>query len=131
MPIGCIMSAYGFLPLSLTESISGALFGYLFLFTINSMFKYLRNIDGIGEGDFDLILFIGSFTGILGCWMSITIGSMLGSLYGLLMLFLSKDNKSNENYLHNAKIPFGPFLAIGALLFTFIQEQIFSYLSIQ
>lgn len=125
VPLGCIFSAYKLLPLSLIESISGAMFGYIFLFSINSIFKYLRNINGIGEGDFDLMVFIGAFTGIIGCWITITIGSMLGSIYGLLMLFAT----NNEQSLQNTKIPFGPFLAFGALLFTFTQKQIFYYLT--
>ncbi len=125
-PLGLYFSAYGLLPLSLIESISGAMFGYFFLFIINSIFKYFRNIDGIGEGDFDLMLFIGSFTGILGCWISITLGSMLGSLYGLSTLLLSKNNNNSfEQSLQNTKIPFGPFLAFGALLFTLAQKQLF------
>lgn len=111
------------------QSISGALFGYLFLTSINTFFKYLRGIDGIGEGDFDLMFFIGSFTGIVGCWMSITIGSMLGSLYGLLILLLSHSN-NNERALQHTKIPFGPFLALGAILFIFTQQYIFYFLTI-
>jgi leader peptidase (prepilin peptidase)/N-methyltransferase len=128
VPIALICSASDLLPLSLMESISGAIFGYSFLFIINKIFKYLRNIDGIGEGDFDLLLFIGSFTGIIGCWISITIGSILGSLYGLSFLFFADQNKNFENSLKNSKIPFGPFLALGALIFTFTQKQIFYYL---
>jgi len=126
VPCGLFMSAYGLLPLSLRESICGAIFGYCFLFIINSIFKYLRNKDGIGEGDFDLLLFIGSFTGIIGCWISITIGSILGSFYGIISLLCAQQKKD----LTHAKIPFGPFLAIGALVFTFIQKQIFYYLLI-
>jgi len=121
------MSAYHLLPLSLRESILGALCGYIFLYTINALFKHLRNIDGIGEGDFDLILFIGSFTGIIGCWISITIGSMLGSIGGLSYLLLSQQSVHKENIQHT-KIPFGPFLAFGALLFVLMQKQIFYYL---
>jgi leader peptidase (prepilin peptidase)/N-methyltransferase len=123
-PLGCIMSAGNLLPLTLRESILGALFGYLFLFSINSIFKYLRNIEGIGEGDFDLILLIGSFTGIIGCWMSITVGSIFGSFCGLLYLVSSKQS---QNSLHT-KIPFGPFLAFGAIVFVLAHNQIFYYL---
>jgi len=126
VPFGCIMSAYGLLPLSLTGSISGALFGYFFLLSINSFFKYVRHVNGIGEGDFDLILFIGSFTGIIGCWISITIGSILGSFYGLSYILLSKKN-TTELSLENIKIPFGPFLAFGALSFVLAQKHIFYY----
>jgi leader peptidase (prepilin peptidase)/N-methyltransferase len=127
VPLGCLMSAIQLLPLSLTESISGALVGYLFLATINGIFKYLRNIDGIGEGDFDLILFIGSFTGIVGCWISITIGSIIGSVCGLSYLLFSSSYGERDSIAH-AKIPFGPFLALGAMLFVLTQKQIFYYL---
>jgi leader peptidase (prepilin peptidase)/N-methyltransferase len=126
VPLGCLFSACDLLPLSLRESIYGALFGYLFLFSINYVFKYLRNQDGIGEGDFDLMLFIGSFTGMLGCWMSITLGSMIGSLYGISTILLSH----NKTSFHNTKIPFGPFLALGALLFVLAQKQILFQLSL-
>jgi leader peptidase (prepilin peptidase)/N-methyltransferase len=119
-PLGCVFSAYGLLPLSLRESIAGALFGYFFLLSINYIFKSIRNQNGIGEGDFDLMLFIGSFTGIFGCWISITLGSMIGSLYGISTIFISQHNHS----FHNIKIPFGPFLAFGALLFVLAQKQI-------
>lgn len=119
-PLGCVLSAYGLLPLSLRESISGALFGYFFLLSINYIFRSLRNQNGIGQGDFDLMLFIGSFTGILGCWISITLGSMIGSLYGISALCLSNNDHSFQNF----KIPFGPFLAFGALLFVLAQKQI-------
>lgn len=127
IPIGFLMSYYNLLPLSLSESICGTIFGYFFLLIINSAFKYLRNIDGIGQGDYDLLAFIGSFTGIIGCWVSITIGSILGSLYGITMIALSQQTNTTQ-YLRNTKIPFGPFLALGALFFVFMQRHIFCYL---
>lgn len=126
-PIGCAMSMYHLLPLSLPASIAGALCGYSFLYIINKIFKYIRHVDGIGQGDFNLLLCIGAFTGIVGCWMSITIGSMLGSLYGLFLLMLSQHNKNLTDYFQNTKIPFGAFLAFGAILFTLMQKQIFYY----
>jgi len=127
VPFGLFMSHYKLLPLSLTEALAGSLFGYGTLFIINSLFKYVRNIDGIGEGDFDLLLFIGSFTGIIGCWMSITIGSIVGSLFGFLFIILANNNHSKYS-IQNIKIPFGPFLALGAIIFVFIQKSIFHYL---
>ena len=127
IPIGLIMSSCNLLPILVGESICGAIFGYFFLFIINSIFKYLRNIDGIGQGDYDLLALIGSFTGIMGCWISITIGSMLGSLWGIIMIVLSPRTNTTQ-YLRNTKIPFGPFLALGAIFFTFMQGYIFCYL---
>ena len=129
-PLGFFFSAYHMLPLSIIESICGAIFGYFFLQIINVIFKYLRNIDGIGEGDFDLLLFIGSFTGIIGCWTSITLGSLIGTLYGITSLISITSNDKNTQSLHATKIPFGPFLAYGAIVFVFIQKYIFHYLLI-
>lgn len=126
-PLGIILSAYDWLPLSILESICGALFGYLFLFIINRIFKYVRNIDGIGEGDFDLLLFIGSFTGIIGCWTSITLGSILGSLYGIASLFFTQRNESSQFSIQTTKIPFGPFLAFGAIIFVLMQKTVFLF----
>lgn len=123
-PVGILLSSQGLLPISIKESICGAIFGYLFLFTINWLFKRWRNIDGIGEGDFDLLFYIGSFTGIIGCWMSVTIGSILGSLYGLIILFMTQRNQHPESSLLTTQIPFGPFLSFGAIIFVFIQKYI-------
>lgn len=123
-PLGILLSALDLLPISWQESVCGALFGYLFLFSINRIFKWWRNIDGIGEGDFDLLLFIGSFTGIIGCWASITLGSILGSLYGITSLFFTQSDETSQLSLQT-KIPFGPFLACGAIIFVLIQKTVF------
>lgn len=124
VPFALVMSMCGMLPISLQESIWGAIFGYLFLFIINGIFKYWRNIDGIGEGDFELLLCIGSFTGVIGCWFSVTIGSILGALYGIISIICMQQNKTSLS-LQTTKIPFGPFLALGALIFVFLQHTTF------
>lgn len=123
-PLAFIMSLCGLLPISWKESICGAIFGYSFLFIINSIFKYWRNVNGIGEGDFDLLLFIGSFTGVIGCWFSLTIGSILGSLYGIYCIISAQQNKTFLS-MQTTKIPFGPFLALGAIIFVFMHHSPF------
>lgn len=125
-PLGVALSALNLLPISWQESACGALFGYIFLFSINRIFKWWRNIDGIGEGDFDLLLFIGSFTGIIGCWASITLGSILGSFYGITSLFFIQSHETSQLSLQT-KIPFGPFLACGGIIFVLIQKSIFQF----
>ena len=129
VPIGFFLSTYHALPLSFTDSFIGAITGYLFLFITNTIFKYIRGIDGIGEGDFDLLMLIGSFTGIIGCWTSITLGSLLGSFYALCaMLFhYCSPIKFDHPLTTTTKIPFGPFLAIGAIIFVFVQKYIFHF----
>lgn len=71
----------------------------------------------MGEGDSELLAFIGAFIGISGWWISLIVGSLMGSLYGLAFLGITGQKKS-------AKIPFGPFLAFGALAYVFFEQQL-------
>jgi leader peptidase (prepilin peptidase)/N-methyltransferase len=123
VPVGLCASWYGYLPISFIDSGIGVAVGYLFLYAINGCFKKLRGYDGIGEGDFDLLCLIGSFTGIIGCWASVTLGSMLGSLYGItIFLYEYSSKQPTDSYTY--PIPFGPFLAIGALIYIFFRDEI-------
>jgi len=89
--------------------------GYLIPYIFSKIFKYFTGKEGIGAGDFELLACIGAFTGILGCWLSLVIGSLLGSLFGLTQLISGKASRST-------KIPFGPFLAVGCIIFVLLQN---------
>lgn len=119
IPGGFLLSAYGLLPISLLESISGTIFGYGILWLISSLFYQLRGIKGLGEGDPELLAFIGSFIGIAGCWATLLIGSILGSCIGIALLLTGRATRATY-------LPFGPFLALGALIYV-IYEPIISW----
>ncbi|MBT5014969.1 prepilin peptidase [bacterium] len=112
IPIGVLFSFLGLLPISVLNSILGALLGYGILFGITKLFYLLTGKLGMGEGDFDLLAMIGSFTGIGGMWFSLMIGSVLGSIIGLFFVLISKNKNMSQ------PIPFGPFLAGGSILFS-------------
>ena len=65
VPIGLLLSALGLLPVSFTESFFGTLFGYGVLWFIATTFEKITGKQGMGQGDLDLLAFIGSFTGII------------------------------------------------------------------
>lgn len=121
VPIGFILSFFELLPITPFESALGAIIGFGFLYSINHLFYALTNKQGIGEGDFDLLAYIGSFTGIIGCWMALTIASLLGAIIGSLYLIITNQERAT-------RIPFGPFLAISAIIFVLFQEQIITLL---
>jgi leader peptidase (prepilin peptidase)/N-methyltransferase len=121
IPIAFALSATGMLPIDLTDSISGALAGYAILFMTAKLFLWLTGKEGMGQGDVELLAFIGSFVGILGCWFSLLLGSVIGSCVGFGYLLITKAGRS-------AKIPFGPFLAGGAMCFVLLQERILALL---
>ncbi len=123
IPIGFLCSYFNLLPISLVQSIIGAIFGYGFLWAIAYMFKVITGIQGMGEGDFELLALIGSFLGIAGTWYSLMIASILGAIIGIIMIFFGKAER-------NTKIPFGPFLSIAGILLALLRfTPIFSYLN--
>jgi prepilin signal peptidase PulO-like enzyme (type II secretory pathway) len=114
IPVGIACSCTNLLPISIWQSLSGALFGYLFLWSIAQIFLLATRKKGMGDGDFELLALIGSFLGISGAWYSLMIGSIIGSFAGLFMIYRIKATS-------NTKIPFGPFLAIAAIALTLYQ----------
>ena len=121
IPLGIALSFFQLLPISVFQSTAGTFIGYFFLYLFSKLFQWFTEKEGMGSGDFELLAFIGSFTGITGCWVSLVVGSILGSLFGLLQLFLGKVNRTT-------KIPFGPFLAISAIIFVLFQKTILKLL---
>ncbi len=116
IPVAFILSYMHLLPLSLIESIRGALFGYLVLWIVARIFHAIRNIEGMGEGDIDLLAMIGAFTGITGAWTSLLLGSFLGIISCIVQMALSKRA--------HPKIAFGPWLVLGSFIYIFLQQQI-------
>lgn len=116
VPVGILLAAFHSLPLSMIESICGTIFGYGILWLIVRLFYRWRKIEGLGQGDLDLMAFIGSFTGILGVWITLLIGSCIGSLIGVLFLI-----KAKQRFV---KIPFGPWLSMGTIIYVFFQKSI-------
>jgi len=121
IPVGLLFSFLGLIPITILQSISGILLGYGFLFIASKLFIYVTKREGIGQGDLDLLAFIGSFLGAAGCWISLFLGSIVGSLFGLLYMYIAKKGR-------NLKIPFGHFLAFGAMAFVLFGEQLKAFI---
>ena len=117
IPIGLIFSTLHLLPITLYESILGIFVGYGILWSVNALYKLINNTDGIGQGDKELLATIGCFVGPLSCWLSLLIASFLGSCIGIIMLCQKKSTTT--------RIPFGPFLSLGALIATLFQPQLY------
>ena len=120
MPIGWLLSNMGLLPVTPLESIGGSLAGLLILTAVRFISKKLLGKDGLGQGDVDLLCFIGAFTGPSGCWIALMTGSLLGSLFGLLYFIAAKGRR-------DILLPFGLFLGMGAILYVLFQERLTSF----
>ncbi len=82
----------------------GMLIGGGILFPI--AFFYPR---GMGMGDVKLLAMIGAFIGVKAVLYTLFVGSALGAVIGLGLLYWKTITRKTQ-------IPFGPFLAVGAII---------------
>lgn len=94
---------------SLAESAAGALIAGGTLWLVGEIYFRIRHRDGLGLGDVKMVAMIGAFLGLQGVLLTLILGSVLGSITGVLYIVLS--GKDVATY----KLPFGTFLGIAAL----------------
>src|SRR5436305_14020037 len=68
--------------------------------------------EAMGRGELKFLAAIGAFLGWRAVLFSLFAGSLLGSIVGLITLVVGKR-------VWSAKLPFGPYLAFGALSWMF------------
>jgi leader peptidase (prepilin peptidase) / N-methyltransferase len=73
--------------------------------------------EAMGRGDLKFLAAIGAFLGWRAVLFSVFAGSLLGSLVGLLTLVIGKR-------VWSAKLPFGPYLTFGGLVWMFFGESL-------
>jgi leader peptidase (prepilin peptidase)/N-methyltransferase len=73
--------------------------------------------EAMGRGDLKFLAAIGAFLGWRGVLFSLFGGSLAGSLVGLVTLVVGKR-------VWSAKLPFGPYLAFGALIWMFFGDDL-------
>ena len=76
--------------------------------------------EAMGFGDVKLIAAIGTFVGWEGILFTIVAASFIGAAYGLTGIALGKRERSS-------KIPFGPYLAVGAVIWLFWGHTLVSW----
>ena len=91
------------------NSLAGVLLGGGSLFVVATLYQWLFKREGMGGGDVKLLAMIGAFLGWKAVILTILLSSLIGSIAGIaIMLLKGKDFKY--------AIPFGPFLAAGAVI---------------
>jgi prepilin signal peptidase PulO-like enzyme (type II secretory pathway) len=112
----------------------GALVGSMFLWGAAGIYKLVGKRDGMGMGDVKMMAMVGTFLGPRGAFLTILLGTLLGSVIGvfwILLLYLfgwkrevaqraAKRGLGNVSGIRWAiasqyQLPLGTFLGIGAM----------------
>jgi len=102
--------------IALTASLLGAVVGGGLLWGVAEAYLRLRGIEGMGFGDVKMMAMVGSFLGAPQALLTIMLGSLLGSVIGLI--FIRFANKTREY-----ELPFGTFLSFAAIIAVLYGEE--------
>jgi leader peptidase (prepilin peptidase) / N-methyltransferase len=134
--------------LGLFDALLGAAFGSLLLWGVAALYKVVRGREGMGLGDVKMMAMVGAFLGLRGTFLTILLGTLLGSLVGgatILALYASgwqlalaeRASRRNLGTLNGLRwrlasqyqLPLGTFLGIAALLVVYLGPSAERYLA--
>lgn len=105
--------------LSMFGSVLGAAAGGGSLWLVREVYYRLRHVEGMGLGDVKMMLMVGAFLGWQLTLLTIFIGSLLGSIVGVLLIIRGGSMKM--------QIPFGVFLGPAAIIALLIGQQLIGW----
>ncbi len=133
---------HGALPefaLGILDALLGAAFGSFLLWGAAALYKVVRGREGMGFGDVKMMAMVGAFLGLRGSFLTILLGTMLGSVLGLGLIIalyaigwkrrlaerasrrgLGKVSSLRWAIASQYQLPLGTFLGIGALVVVFL-----------
>jgi leader peptidase (prepilin peptidase)/N-methyltransferase len=118
--LGLLFNLWGtFAPLG--AAVIGAIAGYLVLRAVYEAFKFATGKEGMGFGDFKLLAAIGAWFGWQSLLPVVLISASVGSVIGISLILFWKHARENP-------IPFGPYLALGGMIYLFWGKPISAYL---
>lgn len=115
-------TSFYFIPgMTIQNVLFGILFGGGSLTAVALGYYLIRRQEGMGVGDIKLLAMIGAAIGVKGVLFTIFSGSLLGTIAGVILMLLNRESGTK------LKIPFGPYLSLGAVLYIFFGEQIIAW----
>ncbi len=103
---------------SILGAILGGLVGGGSLWLVGEIWKRLRGVEAMGLGDVKMMFGVGALLGWQLTLLTIFLGALSGSIIGVVVMM-----KDRENGLQ-AKLPFGIFLGIGAIISLLFGEKL-------
>jgi len=102
------------------DSLIGMYAGGGFFWIIGEIYFRVTKTVGLGGGDVKLMGMTGAILGWKSVAPTIFMGSLLGSIVGIVLILVRGGNRRTE-------IPFGPWLSMGAILYIFADMPWFRF----
>lgn len=106
--------AYG----GLWRAVAAALVGSVPIWWLRAAYFYIRGVEGMGLGDVKLMAIIGAFLGWQGAFGVLLLGSILGSVTGIVMAWRSQRGLKTA-------LPFGVCLGVAALIILLMAKPLY------
>ena len=102
---------------SFLDAVLGVAIGAGMLILLINFWYWLRGEEGMGMGDVNMLAMVGAFLGWQGVLVTFALGTVVGALVGLALL-------ASRRLELRGRLPFGLFLAIGALVALFVGDRL-------
>ncbi len=109
-----------FMPPGWVDSLIGIAVGGGSLWLLGEVYFRIRGEEGMGFGDVKMLAMIGAFLGWKLMLLTLILSSFVGSIVGVAMIAL---HRGDMKYA----LPFGTFLAIGAMVASTVGEHIVAW----
>lgn len=105
---------------TLLEALLGTLVGAGFLILLINAWFWLREEESMGLGDVNMLAMIGAFLGWKGVASTLLFATLTGAVTGLALV-------ATRRLTMKGRLPFGFFLALGALISLFAGEPLYRW----
>ncbi|MDR1313965.1 MAG: prepilin peptidase [Deltaproteobacteria bacterium] len=115
---------------SLGGAAAGFVLGFAALWAASKAYRLWRGRDGLGDGDPPLLGLIGTFLGWTSVFPVLLLSTLIALAAVFAMVFLGKGipaPKGGKGKAAATPIPFGPFLALAAVIWMFYGQAIKSW----
>lgn len=116
--------AVSFMPgtISWLDSLIGIIAGGGSLFLVAFVYERITGREGMGGGDIKLLAMIGAWLGWRQLYLVVLISSLVGAIVGIAFLLMAGKG-------FRVRIPFGPFLSLGAMVCLFFGPELMNWYS--
>lgn len=100
------------------DSLLGFAIGGGFFWSIGWIYFLFTKKEGLGFGDVKLMAMTGAILGIQSIIPTVILGSLSGAIIGIMVMVATGGGRHTE-------IPFGPWLALGTVIYIFFDPAFF------